>query len=160
MKIPLCKGGELLKTSIIHFVISAIIGLGLGYLVYDIILDSSDEDTVLTQEQATDQTAAVEEEDEEVETPDVENVSNKENILQTKGCIGCHAVEGLNLQGGVTGPDLSKAYSEVEGKHGKPLQEFLKEPTSAVMSSVIGGSPLSAEEIDQIVEELKKAAEQ
>lgn len=149
-----------MKTSIIHFVISAIIGLGLGYLVFDVIFDSGGKDTEITQEQTADQTATVNEEDHETKTSDVENVSNEESILQAKGCIGCHAVEGLKLQGGATGPDLSKAYNEVEGKHGKPLQEFLKEPTSAVMSSVIGGNPLSAEEIDQIVKELKKAAEQ
>ena len=72
--------------------------------------------------------------------------------------MGCHAVSGLNLEGGATGPDLTQAFNNVEGKHGKPLAEFLKEPTSAVMSSVIGGNPLTDEEISQVVEALKKAA--
>ena len=85
--------------------------------------------------------------------------SGEESILQTKGCIGCHAVQGLNLQGGATGPDLSQAFKTIEGKHGKPINEFLKAPTSAVMSSVIGGNPLSDDEITQIVAELKKASE-
>lgn len=63
------------------------------------------------------------------------------------------------MQGGATGPDLSQSYNNVEGKHGKPLDEFLKAPTSAVMSSVIQGNPLSDEQRMQIVEALKKAAE-
>jgi len=155
------QGGRILKKSIIHFVISAIVGLGLGYLVFEVIADNGgDTSTNMTQEEAKETASEGNKKEETVEPTETSNASEGESILQTKGCLGCHAAEGLNLEGGATGPDLSQAYNNVEGKHGKPLQEFLKEPTSAVMSTVIGGNPLSDEEIEQIVAELKKASEQ
>lgn len=155
------QGGKILKKPIIHFVISALVGLGLGYLVFDVVAADGDQGT---------EVAAINEETPESTTENTEKnteateatatASGEESILQSKGCIGCHAVEGLDLQGGATGPDLSQAFNNVEGKHGKPLNEFLKEPTSAVMSTVIAGSPLTDDEITQIVAELKKASEQ
>lgn len=81
------------------------------------------------------------------------------NMLQQKGCLSCHSVSKLNLQGGTTGPDLSNAYQEVEGKHGKPVEEFLKAPTSAVMSGVIKSNPLTDQERAEIVALLKEASE-
>src|SRR5699024_11461631 len=66
--------------------------------------------------------------------------------LSRNNCLSCHAVEAAGLDGGTTGPDLSNAYEEVEGKHGKPIDEFLQEPTSAVMSTVIEDNPLRSEE--------------
>lgn len=147
-----------MKKPIIHFILSAIIGLGLGYVVFDIVADGDEDQEVATSETTND---ATESNKEETETPETEqaSASGEENILQSKGCIACHAVSGLNLDGGATGPDLTGAYSGVEGKHGKPLDEFLKEPTSAVMATVIGGNPLNDDEIAQIVEELKIASE-
>nr|WP_279326008.1 cytochrome C [Bacillus sp. FJAT-47783] len=130
-------------------------------MVYNVLGFGNDSDTeVAVQDQQT--TDRAETEDETADTTadeSTESVSASENILQTKGCLGCHSVNGLNLQGGATGPDLSKAITEVEGKHGKPLEEFLKEPTSAVMSGVIGGNPLTEEEISQVVDLLKQASE-
>ncbi|WP_057760012.1 hypothetical protein [Cytobacillus praedii] len=143
-----------MKKPLIIFVISALIGLGLGYLVFDVIApgQSQPEVAVNDKEDSKSSEEATEETDKTVAVSD-------DNILQAKGCLGCHAVSGLNLEGGATGPDLTQAFNNVEGKHGKPLAEFLKEPTSAVMSSVIGGNPLTDEEISQVVEALKKAAE-
>lgn len=152
-----------MKKPIIAFIISAFIGLGLGYVVFDVLLGNGNEPEVASSnEEATQSTTETDTEAKEAETAEpaeVPTASGEESILQTKGCIGCHAVQGLNLQGGATGPDLSQAFNNVEGKHGKPLNEFLKEPTSAVMSTVIGGSPLTDDEINQVVEELKKASE-
>ncbi|TCJ05204.1 cytochrome C [Cytobacillus praedii] len=143
-----------MKKPLIIFVISALIGLGLGYLVFDVIApgQSQPEVAVNDKEDSKSSEEATEETDKTVAVSD-------DNILQAKGCLGCHAVSGLNLEGGATGPDLTQAFNNIEGKHGKPLAEFLKEPTSAVMSSVIGGNPLTDEEISQVVEALKKAAE-
>ena len=143
-----------MKKPLIIFVISALIGLGLGYLVFDVIGSDDSKPEVAV----SDKKDAPTKEEETNNTDDTVAVSD-DNILQAKGCLGCHAVSGLNLEGGATGPDLSQAFNNVEGKHGKPLAEFLKEPTSAVMSSVIGGNPLTDEEISQIVEALQKAAE-
>ena len=85
--------------------------------------------------------------------------SAEEEILSRNSCLGCHAVSSLGIEGGVTGPDLSGAYEGVEGKHGTDIESFLTEPTSAVMSSVIGGSPLSDEERTAIIDVLKIASE-
>lgn len=143
-----------MKKPLIIFVISALIGLGLGYVVFKVISPGQSQPEVAVNEKDDSKSSekATEETDKTVAVSD-------DNILQTKGCLGCHAVSGLNLEGGATGPDLSQAFNNVEGKHGKPLAEFLKEPTSAVMSGVIGGSPLTDEEISQIIETLQKAAE-
>ncbi|WLR50358.1 cytochrome c [Bacillus tianshenii] len=143
-----------MNKNIIIFVICAVIGFGGGYLFFKFSSpvqqagsDSAVEDKV-AEEQPEEQAS-------EAEQP----TAQVDNILAEKGCLSCHAVSSLDLEGGATGPDLSTAYGNVEGKHGKPIDEFLKEPTSAVMSSVISGNPLSDEEIDKIVEVLKEASE-
>lgn len=79
--------------------------------------------------------------------------------LSRNNCLSCHAVEAAGLDGGTTGPDLSNAYEQVEGKHGKPIEEFLQEPTSAVMSTVIEDNPLDDAEREKIVELLKEVSE-
>jgi cytochrome c551/c552 len=148
------------QKAIIHFVISALIGLGIGYLAFDVI---GGKDQTKASPEPTNTEQATESTDQDTNTTEEEKTetvsADSESLLSTKGCLACHSVEGLNLTGGATGPDLSQAYNNVEGKHGKPINEFLKEPTSAVMSSVIGGNPLSDDEITQIVNLLKTASE-
>jgi cytochrome c551/c552 len=146
-----------MKKAIISFVLSIVIGFGLGYLVFGVIMGDGDSEP---------QVAKTEQTDEASETEGQKEVAKEEtatvdanNILNSKGCLGCHAVDSLGLEGGATGPDLSKAFTDVEGKHGKSIEEFLKEPTSAVMSSVIGGSPLTDEERTQVLDMLKQASE-
>lgn len=85
--------------------------------------------------------------------------SAEEEVLSRNSCLACHAVSALGIDGGGTGPDLSGAYEGVEGKHGTDLESFLTEPTSAVMSTVIAGSPLSDEERTAIIDVLKIASE-
>lgn len=157
------RGENNLKKASIYFLISALIGLGIGYLVFDVMMgkdsqteavansDSNTEDSSNTSQTTTE---ATEEESKSSGT----TVSAEAEILNQKGCLGCHSVSSLGLSGGATGPDLSQAFTNVEGKHGKPVNEFLKEPTSAVMSGVISGSPLSDDEIAKITELLQKAA--
>ncbi|NLY80230.1 MAG: cytochrome c [Lysinibacillus sp.] len=143
-----------MKNSIVQFIFFAFIGFGIGYLVFNIIGDEETATNNAEQIQSN-----VDQQKETKEQNETETSTAAETMLETKNCLSCHAVEGLGLPGGATGPDLSEAYVNVEGKHGKPLEEFLKEPTSAVMSSVISGNPLTDEEIAQIQEELKKASE-
>jgi cytochrome c551/c552 len=148
------------QKAIIQFVISALLGLGIGYIAFQVI-GGGDESNVASPETTDTETtteASNGQEDTNTNT-DTEAVVAEDSIFSTKGCLGCHSVEGLNLTGGATGPDLSQAYNNVEGKHGKPIDQFLKEPTSAVMSGVIGGNPLSDDEITQIVGLLKQASE-
>ncbi|WP_187118990.1 cytochrome C [Bacillus marasmi] len=149
-----------MKKATIYFLISALIGLGIGYLVFDVMLGKNSQTDAIassdtSSEESSSTTDATTEESKGTETA----VSAEAEILNQKGCLGCHAVSSLDLSGGATGPDLSQAFNNVEGKHGKPVNEFLKEPTSAVMSGVISGSPLSDDEISKITELLQKAAE-
>lgn len=84
---------------------------------------------------------------------------NEGRIFIQRGCVSCHSISALNTQGGATGPDLSQAYVNVEGKHGVPIEEYLKNPTSAVMSSVLGQNPLTDDELNAILTALKAASE-
>lgn len=95
----------------------------------------------------------------EAPAPAATATSSEGQIFTTKGCLGCHSISALNLQGGAAGPDLSKAFVNVKDKHGVPIEEFLKKPTSAVMSGVIGGNPLTDEEREAILKALKQASE-
>jgi mono/diheme cytochrome c family protein len=152
-----------MKNEIIIFLISVVVGLGGGYFLFggeesEKTPTKDVSQTEETTEQDDKETAETESNEAETETSDP--ISAEAEILTSKNCLSCHAVSSLNLAGGATGPDLSDAYLEVEGKHGKPLNEFLKDPTSAVMASVISGNPLSDEEINQIVDVLKVASGQ
>jgi cytochrome c551/c552 len=146
-----------MNKAIISFAISLIVGFGLGYLVFGVVMGDSDKQPQVAQTEPTEETSKTEDQNTDAvkETASVD----EENILNSKGCLGCHAVDALGLEGGATGPDLSKAFTDVEGKHGKPIEEFLKEPTSAVMSGVIGGNPLTDEERTQVLDMLKQASE-
>ena len=139
-----------MKNNLFIFFVFLIVGFGGGYLFFQ----------NGGQEQAVNPSTEQEQEVEETEeTSDSVTVNTESSIFNEKGCLSCHAVSKLGLDGGVTGPDLSDSYENIEGKHGKPLDEFLKEPTSAVMSGVISGNPLSDEEIAKIVEELQEVAQ-
>lgn len=80
-------------------------------------------------------------------------------IFVQRGCNACHAVSALGVQGGATGPDLSQAFVNVKDKHGVAIDEFLKKPTTAVMAGVLGGKPLTDDELNAILAALKTASE-
>ncbi|MEY2195209.1 cytochrome C [Neobacillus sp. BF23-41] len=146
-----------MNKAIISFVVCALLGFGLGYLVFGVIMGDSEKQPQVAQTETTETAAA---KDESTDAKEATTVSaNEDNILNKKGCLGCHSVEALNIKGGAVGPDLSQAFTNVEGKHGKPIEEFLKAPTSAVMSGVIGKNPLSDVERKQVLELLKQASE-
>ncbi|MCM3116231.1 cytochrome c [Neobacillus sp. MER 74] len=150
-----------MNKAIISFVICTLLGFGLGYLVFGVIMgDSAKQPQVAqTETKETTETSAAKEET-TTDSKEATTVSaNEDNILNKKGCLGCHSVESLKITGGAVGPDLSQAFVNVEGKHGKPIEEFLKAPTSAVMSGVIGKNPLSDEERKQVLDLLKQASE-
>ncbi|MBY0097483.1 c-type cytochrome [Mesobacillus maritimus] len=154
-----------MPNSVASFIICAILGFGIGFAGFeiagkdDVASTDAPTETAVNTESNEDNTPAEDSSNEEAKQPTTESVTSANSeILNTKGCLSCHSVSSLNLEGGATGPDLSKAFTEVEGKHGKPLNEFLKEPTSAVMSTVIGGNPLTDEEIQQVVDALQEAS--
>ncbi|MBT2663776.1 cytochrome C [Bacillus sp. ISL-45] len=149
-----------MQKALISFVISALIGLGLGYVAFDVVGGSNETTSSETASKSPKDSkpAGDDIQEKKDDQPAAETVSSDENILQSKGCLSCHSVSSLNLTGGATGPDLSKAFENVEGKHGKPIDQFLKEPTSAVMSGVIGGSPLTEQELSEVVKLLEEAS--
>lgn len=147
-----------MQKALISFIISALIGLGLGYIAFVVVGGSNGVTENASKEADTSKPQSDNKQEEKDDQPAAETVSADENILTSKGCLSCHSVSSLNLTGGATGPDLSKAFENVEGKHGKPIDQFLKEPTSAVMSGVIGGNPLSEQEISEVVKLLEEAS--
>lgn len=156
-----------MNKAIISFVISALVGLGLGYLVFQVLPEKSDhnpQQVITTSESKSADTASNDaSEDQSSGTSTTENESatavNQDNILSARGCLGCHSVATLNLHAGQVGPDLSHAYVEVKDKHGMPIEQFLTKPNSAVMSGVLGNNPLTDDQRKQVLEILKKASE-
>jgi mono/diheme cytochrome c family protein len=149
-----------MKRNALIFVIGFIVAFAGGFLFFgdDTASQPVEEAPQTTDEDASesDEEAAEEEETEEQEGEQTASV----DIQPLANCLSCHAVDSLGVPGGNTGPDLSIAYTEVEGKHGKDLDSFLEEPTSAVMATVIEDNPLTDEEREAIIEVLKEAAEQ
>ena len=149
-----------MQKALISFFISALIGLGVGYVAFAVVGGSNEtaNNEIASEEPKESKPADDIKEEKKDDKISAETVSADENILQSKGCLSCHSVSSLDLTGGATGPDLSKAFENVEGKHGKPIDQFLQEPTSAVMSGVIGGNPLTEQEISEIVKLLEEAS--
>ncbi|MBP1932451.1 c-type cytochrome [Ammoniphilus resinae] len=139
--------------NLIIFFVSFAVALGGGYLFYQ----TGDQQSTAAGKSSP---AASDSEQKEVVSAQPASASSGEGeIFVQRGCSACHAVSSLGVQGGATGPDLSKAYTNVPDKHGVPIEEFLKKPTSAVMSGVIGGNPLTDDEMKAILDALKIASE-
>lgn len=145
-----------MKSNILIFMIGFVIALIGGYFIFD---DPNASTMTAPNEQNNETDNETEDVAEEGEEAQADSIPSEAEALSRNNCLSCHAVESLAAPGGTTGPDLSNSYNDVEGKHGKDLDSFLQEPTSAVMSTVIEGNPLSEEERAAIIEALKIAAE-
>lgn len=143
-----------MKNTILIFFIGFFVAFGGGYLYYknQTPKEATNETPQPSMETETDSTKPSN--DHEPTTVAAEAI-----IFQDLGCIQCHRVESIGLEGAMTGPDLSTAYNTVESKFGIPIKEFLKKPTSAVMSGVMAGKQLSDEQIEGIIAALKYASE-
>ncbi|MDR2035158.1 MAG: hypothetical protein LBP91_00560 [Coriobacteriales bacterium] len=84
------------------------------------------------------------------------NATNSEetNILVKRNCMKCHDISPLGLKGNGTGPDLAGAYTEVNKRFGLTLEEFMDKP-EGTMSVILGNSPLSDTEKQEVIEILK-----
>ncbi|WP_301107749.1 cytochrome c [Sporosarcina sp.] len=141
-----------MRSNLLIFAVAFLVAFGAGYLFFH------DSDKTPATQQTTENNSA-ESNEETPESEDEASVPSGAEPLTTNSCIGCHAVNDAGITGGTTGPDLSDAYANVKDKHGIELDEFLQQPTSAVMSGVIAENPLSDEDREQIVEFLKKTSE-
>jgi len=73
-------------------------------------------------------------------------------------CLSCHQVADLgSLGGGLLGPDLTAAYSRLEGR--KALSAWLSAPPSLTMQPVYKAHPLEGDEILALVAWLKHSTE-
>ena len=148
-----------MNTKIIFGLLSFLISfLLVGVLILTLEPFSSTDDTDTEVADSTEETDEADDEEEVDESEaDEASTADGDNALVRNNCTACHAVSSLNIDGANTGPDLSNAFSQVEGKHGKPIDEFMVEPTSAVMSTVIADSPLSDEELEAVLNALEEA---
>jgi len=144
------------KWNSIVFIIGFVIAFAGGYLFFASDSSPTDESTP-PEESSTQESTDDEAVDEEA---DIMAIPEDAQSLSRNGCLSCHSVESLDIQAGNIGPDLTIAYSGVEGKHGKDLDAFLQDPTSAVMATIIADKPLDDDEREQIVAILKKASEE
>lgn len=86
-------------------------------------------------------------------------VDPRGQIFIEKGCIGCHKVTKLGVQGGELGPDLSFAASDVKARFGTDVESFLKNPTGTmqiVLSQQIKLTEEEREDIAELLEDLGK----
>lgn len=144
-----------MKSNVLIFFIGFMIAFPIGFFIFQSDSQSTSmKETTETTTEETEQSTEQNEAGEEKREIPAEAVA-----LQMNGCVACHAAETLNLDGPATGPDLSKAYNIVEAKHGVALEEYLKNPTTAVMASVMDGFPLKDEAIEAVMEALRLAAE-
>src|SRR4051812_35590694 len=110
MKVFILKtGGEKMKKAIISFVVSVVLGFGLGYLVFDVIMGNPDQQPQIAKTETKETKPAAAKNKQTKEAATTSASVSEENILNQKGCLSCHSVESLNLKGGAVGPDLSQA---------------------------------------------------
>lgn len=78
-------------------------------------------------------------------------------LERAPACVSCHTLSAVSgLGGGLLGPDLTSAYSRLEGR--KALSAWLASPPSAVMQPVFAGHALDSEEILALVAFLQEAS--
>ncbi|HLS23224.1 MAG TPA: cytochrome C [Pseudogracilibacillus sp.] len=131
-------------------IVGFLLAFGAGYLFLG---KESPEPEAVPEEQAETETTEESAEDLASMVPD------EAMVLSRNGCLSCHSVESIGAPGGDIGPDLSRSFPEMKEKHGKELNDFLIEPTSAVMATIIADKPLKDDEREQIVAILKEASE-
>ena len=75
-----------------------------------------------------------------------------------KGCFVCHSVSTLGVESASKiGPDLSEAFTDVQSRFGRQLEDFLNNPTGTMAVVLSTQIILSPEEKREAVEKLKIA---
>ncbi len=75
-----------------------------------------------------------------------------------KGCFICHDVSAFGVESAAKiGPDLSIAYSDVQSRFGRTLEDFLKAPTGTMAVVLSTQIHLTDEERADAIRRLKDA---
>lgn len=157
------RGCWLMKNSNVRFILFLVIGLVIGFGATSIFTGNNggqDQASSTNEAKATQSNNENEQDSKSGEEAQESTIPAEYDIIANKGCIQCHSIDALNIDEGKVGPDLSHIYTEIGDKRGTTLDKFLTQPTTAVMSSVISGNPLTDKERQQIITVLKKASEQ
>src|SRR5262245_39648068 len=85
-------------------------------------------------------------------------------IFMEKGCPQCHSISTFGIKSPTdVGPDLAKAYADVQTRFGVKLNEFLNAPTGTmqmVLGSMIKLTPAERDSIIHILSELHEEHEE
>ncbi len=77
-----------------------------------------------------------------------------------KGCFICHDVSAFNIESAAKiGPDLSIAYTDVQSRFGRTLEDFLKSPTGTMAVVLSTQIHLTDEERAEAIAKIKRANE-
>jgi cytochrome c551/c552 len=77
-----------------------------------------------------------------------------------KGCVQCHSVSVYGVKSAAQiGPDLSDAVNDVPRRFGKPLEEFLANPTGTMQMVLSSQIKLTDAEKQEAIRLIKKADE-
>jgi cytochrome c551/c552 len=81
-------------------------------------------------------------------------------IFEAKGCVQCHSVTRLGVDGAAVGPDLSDAATAVPARYGRDLATFLEQPSGTMHLVLTQQIQLTQEERDSIVAVLEAIGSQ
>lgn len=78
--------------------------------------------------------------------------------FQQTGCTACHSVSAYHLWNlAAQGPDLSLAVEDVPRRFGRPLDEFLHDPTGTMAMVLATRIPLNTEQRNVAITKLREA---
>lgn len=72
------------------------------------------------------------------------------DIFVRKGCVQCHSVSALDVEGAHVGPDLSASAQNVPARYGRELREYLRNPSGTMQLVLSQQIRLTPEEKDSI----------
>ncbi len=80
-------------------------------------------------------------------------------VFIDKGCVQCHKVSKLGVEGQEIGPDLSFAATDVRSRFGTDIESFLRSPTGTMQIVLSSQIKLTEEERESIAKLLSEIGE-
>ena len=92
-----------------------------------------------------------------VAPPTVTGNDQRAALFLRKGCPTCHSIAAFGVKSGTDmGPDLGKAYADVQNRFGVRLEQFLPNPTGTMQMVLSQLITLTPEERDSVIHILKR----